>query len=338
MSGANKVGAGVLDLAAANRVPIGEDDADLQEGSPKRRGHGLPVGDTREPKRREGEPRKTCTLDMEMMQSLLDNQREAILQANRQHMDSMLHAFDQKNEARFLANEAVSHDLGDRVQKLESAIATLTKTIQDQGAPAGKTSGGLADRRFTLLFGGWNRDTRKKLILDQLEDGLKALQLRGHLDSEPFCTGPRRSTALCVFHHRQGEGDREVKQRMIEVIKGVSSRQVLVEGGRRMFATFSKTPQEREVAAHASLIKRLVEYCSTDLLPNFDGEYTSGTSWLGDSCVASVTRPVPPGIDMRYVSVDEDKNHKPWIDLQGLSKELNITIQEVRDGIEAVRR
>ena len=67
-------------------------------------------------------------------------------------------------------------------------------------------------------------------------------------------------------------------------------------------------------------------------------EYTTGSSWLGDSLVGSATRPVPPGTDMRHVFVDDRFETKPWYDLAAIKKECKLGVRNLRDALEATRR
>ena len=60
-------------------------------------------------------------------------------------------------------------------------------------------------RKSTLVVGGWPKDSRRKSILKDLHDALKALDLERYLDDSGFCTGPRRSVALLPMPQRSGE-------------------------------------------------------------------------------------------------------------------------------------
>ena len=86
------------------------------------------------------------------------------------------------------------------------------------------------DRKCTLVFGGWGVDTRKTTLLHQLDQALLGLQLKGEFDSDPFTTGARRSVALCQFKRRPGEGDQDVKQRMIHIMQVINASQVNIQG------------------------------------------------------------------------------------------------------------
>ena len=108
--------------------------------------------------------------------------------------------------------------------------------------------GGEPDRRFTLVFGGWARDTRKQVILQQLGAALDQLGFRELLDNPPFCTGPRRSTAK-----KGGESEYATRRRMHSIIMGLAGNEVTIPvSGRKMFATYSKSKTARTISTGLS--------------------------------------------------------------------------------------
>ena len=75
--------------------------------------------------------------------------------------------------------QAQLRELQDRVAKVEL------------GGPS-YSSG--SDRKLTLVFGGWPSDTRRSVLLHQLDKALQGLRLREYLDMEPFYY---RGTQVC---------------------------------------------------------------------------------------------------------------------------------------------
>ena len=197
------------------------------------------------------------------------------------------------------------------------------------------------DRKKTLVFGGWPMDTKRAHILGQLGQALKERDLLTSLDNEPFCTGPRRSTALAVFARRQGESEHDVRQRMHSIIKCVSDNQVRVTGGRRLFATWSKTKMERAIASHAAWVKRVVVQLDERQVPNLDLEYATGTAWMGDHMVASATRPLPPGTAPHHIVYNEEAQKVgkgPWVHVQHLASELGKDPEMVKQMLDQESR
>ena len=93
---------------------------------------------------------------------------------------------------------------GEAFRTLESQVKDLAarlSKVEEQPAAAGP------NRKHTLVFGGWRQDTKRDVVLQQLSQALAALSLKGLLDTEPFCTGARRSVALCQFRKRPEEAD-----------------------------------------------------------------------------------------------------------------------------------
>ena len=73
---------------------------------------------------------------------------------------------------------------------------------------------------------------------------------------------------------------------MHEVIRGIAENNVWLTGGKKLFAMWSKTKGEREVASHASWVKRSVLRVAPDCVETLDLEYTSRSAWMGSSFVA----------------------------------------------------
>ena len=60
----------------------------------------------------------------------------------------------------------------------------------------------MPDRRATLVFGGWQAQTQKAVLLHQLSEAVKAPGIQHEFDQEAFCTGLTRSVTLCNFRWR----------------------------------------------------------------------------------------------------------------------------------------
>ena len=189
------------------------------------------------------------------------------------------------------------------------------------------------------MYGGWERETRKSVILQQLDEALDKLGLRGHLDNPAFCTGPRRSTALSTFIVRPGETDYTARKRMHAVILGLANGGVQVPpNGKKMFATYSKSGSERIIASHASWVKRAVATFGQNHLDQLDVEFSTGTCWYGSSMIASATRPSPPGIDEQGMIRDEVEGHSVWIDVMSFGKESRLGIKDLKKALDSQRR
>ncbi|CAE7907718.1 unnamed protein product, partial [Symbiodinium microadriaticum] len=328
---------GAVVPAAAAAVP---DDDDLEshkdmsdnEGSPKR-GHedGL-LGPS---KRRGGRGAPSApellaqpVLDLGHMELLLQTHSDRIMKAQKENLDGMMALLEERTSTRIDQVDQKTDAVNARVQSLEGQLAQALRGDRPRGGPD-------VDRRLTLLFGGWERDTRKPVILQQLSEALDQLDLKGHLDGEPFCTGPRRSTALAVFRVRDNESEHLTRKRMHEVILGLASSKVPIPPtGRRMFATYSKSKAERAVSNHAGWIKRAVLGLGQGVADLLDVEYNTGTCWMGQSLVGSATRPTQPGCDEKGLLREEVEGHKVWVDIGAIARESKVDKKVVERALE----
>ncbi|CAE7292934.1 pol [Symbiodinium necroappetens] len=208
-----------------------------------------------------------------------------------------------------------------KVESLENKIEELSKRLE-AGSGA---SGSEGERKLTLVYGGWPRDSRRADILQQLRRGLEGLQVWEMVDSEPFTTGPRRTTALSVFKARPGESHYDVRQRMHGIIRSLADNEILLPGEKKLFATFAKSRAERDIAGHAALVKRTIHGLAPQAAHKLDIEYASGGVWAGQSFVASARQPPPPGVAPGSLVWDENKGGKWWIHVAGLARELGLS-------------
>ena len=221
----------------------------------------------------------------------------------------------------------------EKVDRLQEQMTQLLRG----GRPSG--SGSEVDRRFTLIYGGWPRDTRKQVILQQLSEALEQLGVQDLLDHPAFCTGPRRSTVMSVFTVRPGESEYSTRRRMHNVIMALANNEVNLPGSqKKMFATYSKSRAERAVASHAGWLKRTVTTMGQEIASQLDVEYATGTCWLGSSMVGSATRPTEPGTDEQGMLREEHEGIKVWVDVKSLAKECRKSTQDIRRMLEDHRR
>ncbi|CAE7811621.1 unnamed protein product, partial [Symbiodinium sp. CCMP2456] len=325
--------------AASRRIP---DDVEALEcppgmdtsgSSPKRAaedGEG-PRGKRRE---RDGGSGMVAGLDLDQMEKLLEVHSTRILKAQRENLEGMMSLFEAKTDEKLRRVEEKAEGADRRAAAIEDKVEQLQGQMADLLRTGKGTAGRDNDRRFTLVFGGWCRDTRKGVILQQLGEALERLQLSGHLDAEPFCTGPRRSTALAVFSHRGGESDYQVRKRMHSVIMGLAGNTVTIPHGKTLFATYSKTRAERAIAGHASWVKRSLATLGDEVVSMLDVEYATGTCWIGGSTVASATRPSEPGVREEGLLRDEVEGHKTWVDVEAIAKETRQPYRDIKKALE----
>ena len=142
---------------------------------------------------------------------------------------------------------------------LQEQLKEVTRRLSQVEAKSSTGASSGPDRRHTLVFGGWAGDTRRGVLLAQLKQGLQGLQLWDFLDNEPFCTGARRSVALCNFRWRPSESDDEPRSRMLRVLQVINASQVALEGAvKPLWCSFSKSPEERGRASLAAVVRKVI--------------------------------------------------------------------------------
>ena len=278
----------------------------------------------------EGLPAGPLQVDMAMLARLLEETGNKIMQAQHEHLEARMGALEDLTGKRLASAEGRIGSVETKVDSLESRLEELSKKLESGAGPQGAEG----DRRLTLVYGGWPRDSRRAEILKQLQRALERLDVWQDVDSEPFCTGPRRATALSVFRMRPGENTYDVRQRMHGIIRALADNDITLPGGRKLFATFSKTKAERDIAAHAAWIKRTIHGIAPQAVSKLDIEYATGGVWAGNSFVASAKQPPPPGIGAEDLKWDETRGGKHWVHVAGLARELGMSEAVIRDGLE----
>ena len=211
-------------------------------------------------------------------------------------------------------------DLEDRMSKVEQATKHPPPVPVAQGP-----------RKLTLVFGGWGAQTRRHIILHQLQQAVASLQLQKNFDSAPFTTGPRRSVALCNFEQRAGESVGDTRARMMTIIAAVNSANAHLDGGEKaLWCSFSRTPQERGKAALPGFVKRIVMTHRPDRKEDLDIEYYSGKSWIDDTQLSGLgDPPISPG-----VKKVETRAGQGWIDVDGLASKTGATAASIQQQID----
>ena len=231
-----------------------------------------------------------------------------------------------------------NESLQSRVAELEGALAELTKLVKE-GKGVAVAKGEEERRRSTLVVGGWPRESRRHDILEELREGLKYLGLEREYDQAPFCTGPRESIALLPMPLRPNETEADRRSRMFRFVTAFAENEVLAKAGTRLWCNFSRSPEERAVAAHSALVRRVVaSFSATIAKDQLDVEYKTGTVWGPKGMLCSVKLPVPPQHDATGIHVDTDSPHKQWIDVGLIAKLVGATRKQVEEAVEASRR
>ncbi|CAE7229646.1 Pol, partial [Symbiodinium necroappetens] len=277
-------------------------------------------------------------LNMASLRGLLAEQSMSLLQAQQQQqISAALSAFEERQSGRMDRVESKLEQQGETMGEVQEQIRELQDRLAKVEKGGGPGIGAGPDRKSTLVFGGWAADTRKGVLLEQLDQALKGLQLQGMLDTAPFTTGARRSVALCQFKKRAHESDGDARQRMLRVIQVINASQVKLEGAvRPLWASFSKSPEERGRAALAAVVRKAVLRMAPQRMPDLDVEYPSGCTWIKEDQISGMGAPPDEVHGARIVST---KGGSGWLDERTLSKWLNVELGDlqqlaIRDSIE----
>ena len=318
-------------LAEVTRVPESSDDED---GSPKRRRHEHPVS----PMRRS--PDSSGSFDWGMLRQMLQEQKADIIAASQEQTTGLLRRLDEKYEQRFLKVEQGCEGLLGKVSTIDSRRTRVEELLRSGGGVASAGDGGSLDakRKFTLVFGGWNQDTQRRVIVSEVEEALDRLDLRRHLDSSPFTTGPRRSVALLYFGPRAGEPESDRKGRMHDVLQALLQAKPVTSHGKKMWVALSRSKQERDVSGHCSWLKRTLASFGQSHVDGLDVEYSSGTSWMGDHMVASSMRSPPVTGQDGDLVWDDRKVCRPWVHVALIARITGISTVDLRSALDEFKR
>ena len=204
-------------------------------------------------------------VEVDALRKLLSEQSAMILESQRIAVEAAVGVLEKKQSERFDLMDKRMADHGSKLEQMDVSQQDLLHRVKalEQGGRFDNASGNdgrslVSKYACTLVFGGWARDTRRQMLLSQLDAALAFLSLDELLDERPWTTGPRRSTAMVKFKFREGEGHQEMRQRMLKLVTTFAEVDYKVAGN-RLWCTFSKTPEERARAGHASLVKRVVQ-------------------------------------------------------------------------------
>ena len=225
-------------------------------------------------------------LTVQALQMLLAQQSASLLEAQQAGLRTALKELEDRQEVKMDRLDAKLDEASERTTNLETQLKAAVDRIhvlEERGHQQGGAPGG-DHRKHSLVFGGWCDNTRRNVILHQLDESLKHLGLLPHFDSSPFTTGPRRAVALCNFSLRRGEQFPDLRRRMLEVVQEVNKSGLALQGGKRsLWCSFSRSPAERGKASVAGCIKKIVANHRANLLPELDLDYNAGSAWLSDT-------------------------------------------------------
>ena len=236
-------------------------------------------------------------VDITTLRSLLQEQAAGIVQQQQGQRDSVAKRMEDKQTAMFRTLHTRIDATSDKVEALESQMAEFKERLdklETAKASAQPTSAAQVNGdRKTLIFGGWPRNSRRGVILEDLGKALAELKVDSQLDDSPFCTGARRSIGMANFWPRNGEGPDQLKKRMFKIISVFNEKYPMNSFGKKIWVSFkfSKPQQERLRGAHAAWARRVLQELKIDLTyAALDVECATASAWLGNSKIAGMDK------------------------------------------------
>ena len=308
----------------AVRIPDDDDD-ELMSPSAKRAA--LSSGEP------SSKPREVAVTE-DVLRKLLADQSQQFLAAQSAALAEAISGLEKKQDVRMSGIEGKLSEHEERFRDLEKRLAEGLEASRSETSStrAGSDSSDMEFRRkTTLVLGGWQRDTRRSVILSDVSSFFGKLGIDSSLvDNEAFTTGPRRNTALLNFKIRAGEGLTAVRQRMLKVIQMTAKGELTVSSsGKKFFATYSKTPAERELGATCGLVRAAAKTFGEDVVDSLEVDYHTGTAWLGERRIADSSSPKPDNGGPYHDLLG--KYTKGWVDMAAFAGEAGVSLSTVQD-------
>ena len=273
----------------------------------------------------------------EQTQGMLEQQRACMKEMMKQLRDEMQQGDDEvkqilKEQAEGIHELKTQKDeILDRLKKLEDARGSASNASTAEG------DGGWDRHKTTLVFGGWDRETRKALIIDDAHQALIKNDLARFTDFPVWTTGPRRSMCLLNFKARGGEGYSDVRDRMQRVLDGIMASGTVLRSGKKMWCGHSRPREERARGDHAAHVRRVVRQVRPDQENSLEVEYSTGSSWIGERKLSSAVLP-PDERAKAGVHRRGGAEQGAWMDVVALAEVLNTKEDVVREAIVAQQR
>ncbi|CAE7422363.1 unnamed protein product, partial [Symbiodinium sp. CCMP2456] len=117
------------------------------------------------------------------------------------------------------------------------------------------------------------------------------------------------------------EAPSDTRGRMLEVITAINGAKASLAGSEKhLWASFSRTVEERGKAALPGFVKKVVMTQAPSLKSELDIEYSTGTSWIEDLQLSGMGKPLQPDHAMEIST----KAGPGWIDVKGLASKARV--------------
>ena len=202
------------------------------------------------------------------------------------------------------------------VKKGQAELLTRIEALEQGQLRHGPGGAVTQDRKPTLIWGGWREDTKRHVILKDLQDALADVGVKDKLDNQPWVPAVRHSIALSEVMPRSDETEATMRLRMLAVVDAINSGAIHTENlkpNSKLWCAISRPRQDRGNGVHAGKVRKMLHMAGVGM-QDVDCSYRDGTVWVGDHVVASVVKPRPQG------EVLEGKIAGSWVDINALAK------------------
>ena len=283
--------------------------------------------------------RQATGLTLEAFSQLLAAQTAAQtkeLQASTsKQITEAVEALEKKTMARM---DKVEKGLKGYLKKMEDKVGAVRIDVEDlakrvaalETRPPGSSDGSTmsGDTRLAVIVGGWRRDTQKHLIEGDFKVLLADLDVAKFMDGEWFVPGRRASVAIVPIVVRRDE----TPDRMMEMVETIRSAKMQTEnlmGEATVWAALSKPRHQRLNASHAGKLRRLIWSLKLDAR-TADCEYSSGSVWMREHLLGSVTRRPPS-----HGTIEKGTVEDSWVDIAAVAKIATVAQNVVKETWEA---
>ena len=277
-------------------------------------------------------PDSEAPLTVAMLSQLLENQTRELRDSQRLELNRAISQLEVKQTAaiqeihvKLDGHTTELRDLADSHKDMERRL----RRLEAPGSTTAASSAGGDAKRPALVFGGWQPNTRKSIMLEGLAAYLNKFKLRGHLDEDAFAPGVRKGICVSNVQTRDAETLADTRERMLRVLTAIAENPVCLEGmesDRRLWAAISKPRAERNRAAHAGKLRRVLHVLGGNLIQNAEAEYPTGSVWGGDYLLGSCVKPRPP-----TGTLLEGREPGSWINVTNVAKFASTHEQRIRD-------
>ena len=205
------------------------------------------------------------------------------------------------------------------------------------------------DEKKTLVLGGWLQDTKRSTIEEESSFLFELQGVKEILDADKLLVyGPRRSVGMLKFKLRDGEEEKDLRERMWTVVRTLAQAKHSLPSTRTagdertLWASFVKTKNARLRSSHASMIRRVTialakesHLSSAGGVGNglnlqttaYDIDWNLGTVWCGTLKLGSSTHRAPK--DEECVTMTGG-----WVSITAVSRTALCSCDEAKRAFE----